>query len=114
MEDFNKSVWNRLYYQGEYIAAELPSSQENYRRWVAIYKSKPEHPLSPWEESVYKYSVLDFELDSNLVDEYFSEEDKLNQRIFYADSEVTLLDILHKQNIAPSLFTYPWKCDYPL
>ncbi|MCF2500433.1 MULTISPECIES: hypothetical protein [Dyadobacter] len=115
MDNFDKGVWNRLYYEGQHIAAELqPRLPGCRRRWAAIYKAGPTHPLSPWGEATYKYSVLAFELSEDLVDEYFSEEDKQNQVQIFAGSEADLIGILREQAIDPSLFTYPWKCDYPL
>jgi hypothetical protein len=114
MENFDESVWNRLYHEGKHIAAELQSTIQDCRRWIAIYKSEPDNILSPWEKPVYKYSILDFELNKDLVDEYFSEEDKQKQKRFFANSELELVNFLHQLNVQPSQFTYPWKCDYPL
>ncbi|CAG5010668.1 hypothetical protein DYBT9275_04789 [Dyadobacter sp. CECT 9275] len=114
MENFNKSVWNRLYNDGEHVATELEAILPGCRRWVAIYKAKPEHPLLPWKRPEYKYSILYFELKQELIDEYFSEEDKQRQRTFYVDNEDELFAILHEQGVDLSSFTYPWKCDYPL
>ena len=114
MEKFDKGIWNRLNFDGECIAAELIATSEDCRRWVAVYKAKKNHPLSPWREKEYLFSILDFELKTDLLDEYFSEEDKQNQKRFYFDSEVDLLNLLQEQKIDLALFAYPWKCDYPL
>ncbi len=116
MINFDKGIWNRLYHGGEYIATELQPTINGYRRWVAIYKVKSTNPLAPKEVNLpkYKYLVLDFELKETLVDEYFSDEDKHNERRFYVNTEDELVTLLERLMISPASFTYPWKCDYPL
>ena len=114
MKIFDLKVWNRLYYDGGHIVAELQPTLTGHRRWIAIYKVPTNHPLAVLKQSESKYSILDFELKNDLIETYFGEEDKQNQKRFYINSEDELLTLLENLHISPSLFTYPWKCDYPL
>ena len=63
---------------------------------------------------MYKFTVLQFELKVELTNEYFSEEDKLNQKGFYVKDKEELISLLGELNIPLINFTYPWRCDYPL
>lgn len=114
MENFDLKVWNHLYYDGGHIAAELQPSRIGHRHWIAIYKVPTNHPLAVVKHPESKYSVLDFELKNELVETYFGEEDKQNQKRFYVNSEDELFRLLDVLHISPSLFTYPWKCNFPL
>jgi hypothetical protein len=108
MQEFKIDVWNSLYLQGNYIAAELKTSNKGLRKWIAIY------PLKSDKTSMYKFTVLQFELKEELTNEYFSEEDKLNQKRFYVKDKEELISLLGELNIPLINFTYPWRCDYPL
>jgi hypothetical protein len=116
MENFNAGVWNRLNFDGGVIVAPMAPTLAGNRRWVAIYKFDDSNTLSPKSEPIpsHKYSVLDFELKEELVDEYFSEEDKQKQQRFFVVSDAQLIDLLNELGVSSALFTYPWKCDYPL
>jgi hypothetical protein len=114
MEDFKQDIRNRLFGSGKYIVAELQATSHSNRRWISIYKTPPHNDLSFWPKRQYEYSILDFELSKDLIDEYFADEDKQFQKEYFANSEVELLNLLHSLGISPSIFTYPWKCDYPL
>lgn len=108
MNEFKKSIWNSLYYSGDPISAELEASASNLRHWIAIYKIKEADFIDN------KYTVLEFELDKDLVDEYFGDEDKQNQKRYYVKDEDELIALLNKLEVPLNLFTHPWKCDYPL
>lgn len=107
----NLAIYNR-FKSGGYIAAELKATSEKRKRWIAIYKSK----FEPIETNVppHVFSVLDFELDIDKIDEFFSDEDMINKKRYYANTEEELLNMLRATNVDLSTFTYPWKCDYPL
>ncbi|WP_123864489.1 hypothetical protein [Chitinophaga barathri] len=85
---------------------------DGYRRWLAIYQPKHE----PIRDCVpaHVYSVLDFEIEKTKMDDYFSGEDLINERRYYAKTEEGLFSLLESLNIDLGKFTYPWKCDYPL
>lgn len=108
---FDLAIYNRLK-SGKHIALELKSTSEHLRRWIAIYKPDGE----PINKNIPKriYSIVEFELNVNKMEEYFGDEDMLNQKRFYANSEEELISILNSLNIDIGKFTYPWKCDYPL
>ena len=114
MTNLREDIWTRLYYDGKYITAELQATLQGCKRWIAIYKTEQEDPLSPWKQPDYLYLVRDFELKEELIDEYFSNEDMQNQKEFYFVSEENLICFLHEYNIDLSWFTYPWRCNYPL
>lgn len=75
-----EGVLNRLINDKGCIAAEVQATVPDCRRWVAIYPAKEFNPLDTFQKTIPKhaYSVLDFELKKQLIDEYFGEEDKLN------------------------------------
>lgn len=108
MEKFKPDVWNRLHYTVKYIASELESSRVGLRKWIAIY------PVEKNENTDYKYTLLEFELEEELIDEYFGEEDKLNQKRYNVTDEKELISLLEGLGISLEKFTYPWRCDYPL
>ncbi len=105
------AIYNR-FKNGDPIAAELKAASEKRRRWVAVYKPKNK----PIDENVdlHVFTVLDFELDIGKIEEYFSDEDMINKRRYYANTEDELFELLKSLDIRLNTFTYPWKCDYPL
>lgn len=114
MDNFAIAVWNRLYYDGGHIVAEIDATKSDHFRWIAIYKMKKEHPLSPFANNSGKYSIFDFELRKELLDEYFADSDMLQQKRYSVESEAQLLSLLEDIGILPSKFNYPWKCSFPL
>ncbi len=110
---FTQKILNRLIDLKKNIATEIrPSSANNLRKWVAVYPYK-EDPVDKTEPK-HLYSILEFELEISLIDTYFGENDKLNQKIYYVNSIEELYTTLSNLDISPSMFVEPWKCDYPL
>lgn len=105
------AIYNR-FKNRDTIVAELKTTSEKRRRWIAVYQPKSE----PAEESQppHVFSILDFELEVEKIDEYFSDEDMINQRRYYVNTEDELFKLLESLEVKLSMFTYPWKCDYPL
>lgn len=116
MEKIRIDLWTRMQ-QSDIIVAELPATQNGYRRWVGVYPYKPP-PVSFAPKfndfPPHKYSVLVFELNNDLHDEYFGPEDMLRQERHFANSENELYTIFEKIGLLPSALTYPWRCDYPM
>jgi hypothetical protein len=110
MDKIKLKVWNRLIQLKEHIATEVSSSTPSLRRWIAIYPNVGKDIV----KSDYKFKVLDFELKKELVDEYFSEEDKINKKEFFVCSDEELYDTLNTIGVKPETFDVPWNCDYPL
>ncbi|SFF57832.1 hypothetical protein [Thermoflexibacter ruber] len=106
-------IWNRLVLNGDYIVAELKATEDNNRRWVAIYKNNGKPKINK-NLPEYKYLILDFELDKSIIDTYFGEEDKKNQKRYYLNSEEEIYKKLNELNINPDLFDVPWASEYPL
>lgn len=114
MARIDLKVWNRLTITKGEIASEIPSFHENMRRWIAIYpntgkqidKNVPPH----------EFSVLDFELDRQLMQKYSGDEDLImvNKKRYYLNSEQELYLLLEKLGINPALFNAPWHNEYPL
>jgi len=112
-ETFNLAVYNRLK-SGGHIAAEIDPSCDQYRRWVAIYKtqSAPTNKNAP----EHLYLIRDFELEKDKMSEFEGDEDLImhNKRNHYVNSDEELFKKLRSENIDPGKFTSPWRCDYPL
>lgn len=113
MKVIKPKIWDRLVSNGNSIAAEIEASEKNSRRWVAIYKNSDKSKINQHLPN-YRYSILDFELDESLIDTYFGEEDKKNQKRYYINSEEEIYEKLKELNIDPDLFDFPWACEYPL
>jgi len=92
----NLAIYNR-FKTGKPIAAELKSTSDKRRRWVAIYQPKQE-PLRE-NEAPYVFSVLDFELDIDKIEEYFSDQDLVNKKRYYANTEKDLFQVLESINV---------------
>ncbi|MEZ0612023.1 hypothetical protein ACAW74_26165 [Fibrella sp. WM1] len=109
----SESVLNRLIYDKGFVTTEVRATLPGCRRWVAIY---PASNHSPVDKTIpdHLYSVLDFELTEGLMDKYFGEEDKLNQRRYYLNSLDEVNNLLNQLGLSQAQFTYPWRCDYPL
>jgi hypothetical protein len=90
---------------GGHIVAELIPTSDKFRRWIAVNQPQ-RHPLDD-NASLHVYSVLDFELDKSLINEYFGDEDMVNQRRYYAETEDELIKLLISIGIDLSAFTYP-------
>lgn len=107
---FELAIFNRLK-SGQHIAAEVKATSDARKRWIGIFVPKY-HSI---EEDVpsHAFSILDFELDTSKQDEYFSDQDMINQKRYYVDSEDELVEKLHDLSIDLSTFTYPWKYDFP-
>ena len=110
MEKISLKAWNRVLL-GKDIAMEIDALDDKNRRWISIipYSGKQ---LSKIPKN-YKYQILDFELDKNLIDTYFSNEDMLNQKRIYVNNEEELYQVLSEMNIDVIEFTAPFNCDYP-
>jgi hypothetical protein len=111
MEKINLKAWNRVLL-GKDIAMEIEALDEKNRRWISIIpnsgKQIGEIPKK------YEYQILDFELDKDLIDTYFGNEDMLNQKRIYVNTEDELYQVLSEMNIDVTEFTAPFNCDYPL
>lgn len=108
-----ESVLNRLVYDKGFITAEVQATIPDCRRWIAIYPA-PCHLSIGKTIPEHSYSVLDFELKEHLVDEYFGENDKLNQARYYLNNLNEVEVLIVKLGLSKVEFTYPWRCDYPL
>lgn len=101
------------------VAQELNSRSEEFRRWIAIFKFKPE--TSPVKSDLqvktdWLYKIFDFEFRKSIIEggyDYFS-EDVINTKEIYYHSESELIEGLEKLQVDLSKFTYPWRCGYPL
>lgn len=112
-KDFQLAILNRLK-QGGKVAAELPSSSDGYRKWIAIYKSKPS--LLEEETPKYAYSIFEFEIEKDKIQEFKGDEDliMINKNRYYLSTFDELIEKLISLSVDPSIFTYPWKCDFPM
>lgn len=63
----------------------------------------------------YEYSVWNFELDSQRMQEYEGDEDLIivNETRYYLKNEQELYRLLEALGANPELFDAPWHNDYP-
>jgi hypothetical protein len=113
-DKFDLAIYNRLTYGGQ-ITAELQASSPERRKWmeIAIAKHKP----FGTEHLDFIYIAVHFEMEKSTYENnkrngYYQEE-LLDQKSYYLNSDEELLQLLETLNVDPKLFTYPWKCDYP-
>jgi hypothetical protein len=110
MEKISLKVWNRVLV-GKDIAMEIETVGEKNRRWVSIIPNSGKQ-VSEISKN-YKYQIFDFELDKNLIDTYFGDDDMINQKRIYVNTEDELYQVLSEMNIDVTGFTAPFNCDYP-
>ncbi len=110
MEKINLKAWNRVLL-GKDIAMEIEALDGKNRRWIGIIPNSGKQ-LSKIPKN-YKYQIFDFEIDKNLIETYFGNEDMLNQKRIYVNTEDELYQILSEMNIDVTEFTAPFNCDYP-
>ncbi len=110
MEKINLKAWNRVLL-GKDIAMETEALDEKNRRWISIIPNSGKR-LSEIPKK-YEYLIFDFELDKNQIDTYFVNEDMLNQKRIYVNTEEELYQVLSEMNINVAEFTAPFNCDYP-
>jgi hypothetical protein len=111
--NFQLAILNRLK-QGRTVAAELPSSSDKYRRWIAIFKSRKS--ALEEENPKYEYSIFDFGLEKYKIDEFKGDEGLIMiiERRHYVNSFEELVEKLISLKVDPAVFTYPGKCDFPM
>ncbi|HEY8917928.1 MAG TPA: hypothetical protein VIM87_15895 [Chitinophaga sp.] len=62
------------------------------------------------------YNVYDFELEKEEMGDFVGDENLImpNKKRYYLNTEEELINLLLDLHVNPKLFTYPWRCDYPL
>lgn len=110
---FNLTIYNRLKGGGE-IAAELDATTDQYRKWIGVYK----YVQTPKEKNISapQFLIMEFELEKDQMESHILDVDLImkNKKKYYVNTEEELMEKLLLLNINPNVFTYPWKCDYPL
>jgi hypothetical protein len=104
---FKLLAYNRLREGGE-VAAQLPASQSDHRRWMAIYPV-----IDAGQKAFQAFRVLDFELQEDDVEDFFSASLRKNQKKLQMLSEQELYTFLEREGIEPSAFDAPWNCSFP-
>lgn len=121
-----KAVWWGLDGQGyTEIGQEISDPDSGSRTWIMIYALyKPvffERPAHLYHEFItrllgHRYGVFIIEIPCAMLGEYdnlYAED----IRVLFAkgaDSEEDLRAIIEDCKVDPGLFTYPWRCHYPL
>jgi hypothetical protein len=108
------------------IAQELPSSDENLRKWIAIYavyhfNFDNRFPWSRYYDFLEnakgsRHVAIEFTIQKSIL-EFNDGIDTSNVTIIYSqtmDTEEEINDFLTSKGVDPQLFTPPWRCDYPL
>jgi hypothetical protein len=108
------------------IAQELPSSDENLRKWIAIYavyhfNFDNRFPWSRYYDFLEnakgsRYVAIEFTIQKSIL-EFNDGIDTSNVTIIYSqtmDTEEEINVFLTSKGVDPQLFTPPWRCDYPL
>lgn len=110
MEKISLKAWNRVLL-GKHIAMEIEALDEKNRRWISIIPNSGKQLNENTKN--YKYQILDFELNKNLIETYFGNDDMSNQNRIYVNDEDELYQVLYEMNIDATKFTAPFNCDYP-
>lgn len=107
------------------IAQEIPEQNSGMRKWIAIYNLHHEtyskQPSSRYYDFIanirtHKYGIFIIEIPSHKLgelDNLYSQDINASYAKG-ADDIDTLYTLLDECHADPSLFTYPWKSDYPL
>lgn len=121
-----KAVWWGLEGRGySVIGQEISDPESENRKWVVIYALyKPEFSERPAHQYYdfitrtlgHKYGFFIIEIPSEKLGEHDNLYADDIHTLFSkgADSEEELCQIIVDCNVDPSLFTYPWRCNYPL
>jgi hypothetical protein len=121
-----RSVWYGLEGTGyDKIAQELKSEDPLLRKWIAIYAIyKFEFSLDdPFQYYDFisssknsRYAVIEFSIPIETIktSDGIDDRDITIIKLETTNSEEEINLLLEKSNIAPELFTPPWRCDYPL
>jgi hypothetical protein len=121
-----RSVWYGLEGTGyDKIAQELKSKDPLLRKWIAIYaiykfEFSPDDPFQDYDfissSKNSRYAVIEFSIPIETIKTSDGIDDRgitiIKLETTNSEEEINLL--LEKSNIAPELFTPPWRCDYPL
>ena len=121
-----RSVWYGLEGTGyDKIAQELKSEDPLLRKWIAIYAIY-KFDFSPDDHFQYydfisssknsRYAVIEFSIPIETIktSDGIDDRDITIIKLETTNSEEEINLLLEKSNIAPKLFTPPWRCDYPL
>jgi len=120
------NIWNGIE-RGSYlcIAQELPPSNEDTRRWVALYANYklPRTPMSLASlfgflktTLDFKYCIVDFEVKVKTLEisDGISEKELENVSFHGGDSIDAMRSFLDERNVLLLSFLPEWKCDFPL
>lgn len=120
-----RSVWYGLEGEGyDNIAQELLSENPLHRKWVSIYAIyKYDCSNNPHQHYDFihaakssRYAVIIFTIPTDTLEnsDGLDDRDITITNFSEFDSEKELNEFLANHAINPSLFTPPWRCDYPL
>ena len=121
-----RSVWYGLEGTGyDKIAQELKSENPLLRTWIAIYaiykfEFSPDDPFQYYDfinsSKNSRYAAIEFSIPIETIktSDDIDDRDITTTKLETMDSEEEINTFLEKNNIAPELFTPPWRCDYPL
>lgn len=100
-------VLNRLR-AGKMIAAEMPATSPDRRKWIGVYPLPDEHE--------FQYRIRVFEVDKkHLVDDNdVWEGTMINCGDYYLNGEEELIRKLSELITDTGSLTNPWDCDYPV
>lgn len=109
-------IKNRIEMLGKGVAAELPASRPERRRWVSVLPVPERHPSDPAPPPRGRFRVTTFEIDADKIgDDYTPYDDDLkDQQVRWGDSLEEVEAVLRELAVDSELLTEPWKCDYPL
>ncbi len=119
-----RAVWFGLEGKGyDNIAQELKSEDPLLRVWASIYAIYKYEITTPHQYYDFihntkdsRFAIVVFTIPQKTIEtsDGIDDRDITIVNIEKADSEIELYKHLEHLNINPTLFTPPWKCDYPL
>ena len=104
---FTQEVLNGFQMATRTAACELPASRQGCRAFVGVYPPLPEKGVNHWR-------VRRFEIPTELVDQYFGEEQLINSQLVQMNTIEQVEELLATWNVDSAALQAPWKSDYPL
>jgi len=104
---FTQEVLNGFQMTARAATMEIPANLVNHRAFVGVYPPSPGKDTQQWR-------VRRFEIPNELVEEYFGEEQMLNNQFIHLGTLEQVEQLIRDWGLDCAAFEAPWKNDWPL